>query len=80
VPIDVPYSSSAATTRKTPAYVVRQRDRHRKTSSSGTPTAPATSSRGSTVSPAIPQTAAPTAAAQTTARSRMLRLKATPLR
>src|SRR6185437_12354458 len=42
-PIDVPYSSSAATTRNTPAYTARERERQRNTQSSGTPNAPATS-------------------------------------
>ena len=65
VPIDVPYSSSAPTTRKTPAYAARKRERQRKRQRSGTPIAPATSRRGRTVSPASPQPIAPTAATAT---------------
>ncbi|HEY2372439.1 MAG TPA: hypothetical protein VGH82_07805 [Gaiellaceae bacterium] len=79
-PIDVPYSSSAATTRNTPAYTARDRERQRKMQSSGTPKAPAMSRRGRTVKPASPQTTAPTAAAATTTRSRMSAASASPLR
>src|SRR5713101_5334934 len=52
VPIEVPYSSSAATTRNTPAYTERERERQRYTHRSGTPIAPtaaiATSRRAGT--------------------------------